>query len=282
VTPADQSISPKWGDLGVRLFSAVVLIPAVLVDVWVGGIWFQLFVALLAILVAYEWTVMAHGRSSSQFAIHAAAALCGVFLPMETGLPGTSFAVFILATASAVLAQFQGRPTSIWTYLGVPYAAIPGAALVVLRADEQMGLLAILWLLSIVWAADTCAYFAGRLIGGPRLAPVISPKKTWSGLAGAVAGSVVATVIFVYAAELGDLGILGVLAGTAALVEQAGDLFKSALKRHFGVKDSGRLIPGHGGVIDRVDGLIAVSAFAAGVGFIRAGLYNSGQGLLLW
>lgn len=280
--PADQPVSPKWGDLGVRLFSALVLIPAVLIDVWVGGIWFQLFVALLAILVAYEWTVMAHGSSSSQFAIHAAAALCGVFLPMETGLAGTSFAVFVLAAAGAVLAQFQGRPTSIWTYLGVPYAAVPGAALVILRADEYMGLLAILWLLSIVWAADTCAYFVGRLIGGPKLAPVISPKKTWSGLAGAVAGSVLATIAFLNLAELGNLAVLSVLAAVAALVEQAGDLFKSALKRHFGVKDSGRLIPGHGGVIDRVDGLIAVSAFAAGVGIVRAGLHNSGQGLLLW
>jgi phosphatidate cytidylyltransferase len=282
VSPADQSAPPKWGDLGVRLFSAFVLIPAVLIDVWVGGIWFQLFVALLTILVAYEWTVMAHGRSSSQFAIHAAAALCGVFLPMETGLPGTFFAVFILATMGAVLAQFQGRPTSVWTYLGVPYAAIPGAALVILRADEDMGLLAILWLLSIVWAADTCAYFAGRIIGGPKLAPVISPKKTWSGLAGAVIGSAAASIAFCNIAGLEGWAILGVIAAVAAVVEQAGDLFKSALKRHYGVKDSGRLIPGHGGVIDRVDGLIAVSAFAAGVGILRMGMHSSGHGLLLW
>lgn len=282
MNPPDQPVPPKWGDLGVRLFSAFVLIPAVLVDVWVGGIWFQLFVALLAILVAYEWTAMVHGRSSSQFAIHAAAALCGVFLPMEIGLPGTCFAIFVLAASNSVLAQFQGRPTSLWTYLGVPYAAIPGAAFVLLRADESMGLLAILWLLSIVWAADTCAYFVGRILGGPKLAPVISPKKTWSGLLGAVAGSAIASIVFSNLAGLGNFAILGAIAAGAAFVEQAGDLFKSALKRHYGVKDSGRLIPGHGGVIDRVDGLIAVSAFAAGLGIARAGIYDSGQGLLLW
>jgi phosphatidate cytidylyltransferase len=282
VSPAELPAAPKWGDLGVRLFSAFVLIPAVLIDVWAGGIWFQLFVALLAVLVAYEWTDMAHGRSSSQFAIHAAAALCGVFLPIEVGLSGTFLTVALLAVASAVLAQFQGRPISIWSYLGVPYAAIPGAAFVLLRADEVMGLLALLWLLSIVWAADSCAYFAGRVIGGPKLAPRISPKKTWAGLAGAVAGSMLASVLFAILAGLQSVVILAAIAAIAAVIEQAGDLFKSALKRHCGVKDSGRLIPGHGGVIDRIDGLIAVSAFAAGIGILRAGLTNGGQGLLLW
>lgn len=282
MNPAEQPALPKWSDLGVRVFSALVLIPAVLLDVWIGGIWFQLFVSLLTILVAFEWTTLVHGRSSSQFAVHAAAALCGVFLPAETGLAGPFLAIAILTALSAVLAQFQDRPRSLWTYLGVPYVAIPGTAFALLRADESMGLLAILWLLSIVWAADTSAYFAGRTLGGPKLAPIISPKKTWSGLAGAVIGSAVASLFFAYFAGLGNAGLLGAVAAIAALVEQAGDLFKSALKRHFGVKDSGRLIPGHGGVIDRIDGLIAVSVFAAAIGIARAGLDNGGQGLLLW
>jgi phosphatidate cytidylyltransferase len=133
-----------------------------------------------------------------------------------------------------------------------------------------------------VWSADSLAYFAGRIIGGPKLAPVISPKKTWAGLGGAVAGSALASLAFALIAGLPGLFLLAFLAGLLAIVEQAGDLFKSAMKRHYGVKDSGRLIPGHGGVIDRVDGLVAVAMAAALIGLSRGGMEATGAGLLVW
>ncbi len=272
----------KWADLGVRTLSAAVLIPAVLVGVWAGGIWFNLFVALIAVLIAHEWTAMAHGRSSVQFALHAAAALCGALLPLEAGLWGAVMAVCLLWVASVLSASWRTGAKSAWNYLGIPYVGFPAMALVLLRADGQYGILAILWILAIVWAADTLAYFAGRTIGGPQLAPLISPKKTWAGLGGAIVGSAAASALVAAVAGLPAIAILALLAGGLAVVEQAGDLFKSALKRHYGVKDSGNLIPGHGGVIDRVDGLVAVAVAAAVIGVIRGGTESTGQGLLLW
>jgi len=280
--PETPQPAAKWADLGVRALSAALLIPAVLLDVWVGGIWFNLLVALIAVLIAHEWTVMAHGRSSAQFALHAAAALCGALLPLEVGIPGAALAVGALWIASALLASLQAAKASGWNYLGVPYAGFPAMALVLLRADSGYGARAILWILAIVWAADTLAYFAGRTIGGPKLAPVISPKKTWAGLGGAVAGSAAVSALFAAIAGLPALTWLALLAGGLAIVEQAGDLFKSALKRHYRVKDSGDLIPGHGGVIDRVDGLIAVAVAAAIIGLLRGGMEGTGRGLLLW
>jgi phosphatidate cytidylyltransferase len=280
--PETPHPAAKWADLRVRTLSAALLIPVVLVDVWAGGIWFNLVVALIAVLIAHEWTVLAHGRGSAQFALHAAAALCGALLPLEVGLWGAAIAVCVLWIASALLASWQADARRAWTYLGVPYAGFPAMALVLLRADPQYGSLAILWILAIVWAADTLAYFAGRTIGGPKLAPIISPKKTWAGLGGAIVGSAAAAALFAAIAGLPAIAVLTFLAGGLAVVEQAGDLFKSALKRHYGVKDSGNLIPGHGGVIDRVDGLVAVAVAAAAIGFMRGGLESTGRGLLSW
>jgi phosphatidate cytidylyltransferase len=137
-------------------------------------------------------------------------------------------------------------------------------------------------MLAIVWSADTLAYFAGRVIGGPKLAPSISPNKTWAGLAGAMAGAAIASAVCAAAFGLPAVIWLALLGAALAVVEQGGDLFKSAWKRHFGVKDSGRLIPGHGGIIDRVDGMLAVAAIAAAIGVLRAGPGAAGSGLLSW
>lgn len=276
---AGRSVTPasKWSDLGLRSLSAAALIPAVIADVWVGGAWFSLLVALLGVLVALEWTTIVHRRDALQFALHALAALCAVLLPMTAGLA----AIAVVWVVSGVLAMVQ-EGTGVWRFLGVPYASIPGIALVLLRSDGEMGALAILWVMVTVWAADTLAYFAGRIIGGPKLAPVLSPKKTWAGLGGAVAGSAMASVLFASLAGLGGVFSLALLAGSLAVVEQGGDLFKSAMKRSYGVKDSGNIIPGHGGIIDRVDGLIAVAIAAAIIGLARSGTVATGTGLLVW
>lgn len=279
--PASASPS-KWADLGVRAISAAVLIPAVIADVWAGGIWFHLFVALIGILIAQEWVTIVHDEDPVQFALHAAAAMCGALLPLDVGLAGGLIAILILAVLSAGLAYFRSPGGPRWRYFGVLYVALPPIALVLLREDPQYGIAAIIWVMVAVWMADTLAYFAGRIIGGPKLAPRLSPKKTWAGLGGAMAGSALAAVGVALALGLPSVGVLAMLAAVLAVVEQGGDLFKSAMKRHYGVKDSGRLIPGHGGVIDRVDGLVAVAMAAALIGALRAGVEHAGAGILVW
>jgi len=187
-----------------------------------------------------------------------------------------------LALISAIMACFGNAVSSKWSYLGICYVGFPALAFTLLRNDPDFGFAAVLWIFLIVWAADILAYFAGRIIGGPKLAPMISPKKTWAGLGGAVAGSTLVSSIFAYVFNLNGVLALAILAGCLAVVEQAGDLFESALKRFHGVKDSGALIPGHGGVIDRVDGLIAVAIAAALIGFLHNQGVSTARGLLHW
>jgi phosphatidate cytidylyltransferase len=272
-TGAPQGVN--WRDLGIRTLSSAILIPAVLVDVWLGDAWFHLLVALLGVMMAHEWTNIVHERSSSQFALHAAAALSGAFLPLSNGWHVALAVIAVIWVLSLLLALAQHRRLSLWVVSGVAYIGLPAMAFVILRGENEAGMLAMMWLFAVVWAADICAYFAGRVIGGPKLAPRISPKKTWAGLWGAVVGAAAAGAAVAYGAGLADVILLGVLGGVLAIVEQMGDLFESALKRHYGVKDSGRLIPGHGGVLDRVDGLVAASLVLAAViivsGYIGAG-----------
>jgi phosphatidate cytidylyltransferase len=262
-----QAASAKWADLGVRALSAAILIPAVLAD---------------GILMAQEWVTIVLRQSPVQFALHAAGAMCGALLPLDVGLGGALLAIAILTAVSAAAAWREEPGGPAWRYLGVPYVSLPPIAFVVLREDAAYGIAAILLVMLMVWFADTVAYFAGRIIGGPKLAPRISPKKTWAGLGGAMAGSALAAIGVAVAMKLPAAGILVVIAALLAIVEQGGDLFKSAMKRHYGVKDSGNLIPGHGGVIDRVDGLVAVAMAAAVIGTFRAGLEQAGSGILLW
>lgn len=282
MTPSPAPAAPRWADLGLRALSAAVLIPAVLLDVWLGGAWFELFVALLCVLMAQEWVTLTHRDDPLQFALHAGAALAGAILPLQAGAGTAIIAVLVLAALSVTLSHFTRPESPKWAYLGVAYVGLPAIALVLLRGDPGYGLLAIVWVLVTVWAADTLAYFAGRIIGGPKLAPRLSPKKTWAGLGGAMAGSAIAAIAVAVIARLEGVVPLAFIAALLAIVEQAGDLFKSAWKRHFGVKDSGHLIPGHGGVIDRVDGLVAVATAAFILGLIRGGLHAPGAGLLGW
>ena len=267
----------RWQDLGVRTVSAAALIPAVLLDIWIGGAWFHLFIALLCVLMAHEWTNITHKGSSSQFALHAAAALCGVFLPQFEAL----IAIAALTMASVGITQIKSGFNNLWSVAGVPYVSLPAISLLVLRDDASHGLVAIAWLFIAIWAADILAYFCGRIIGGPKLWPAVSPKKTWAGLAGAILGGAVAGLgCGIWLGQ--GIGALVLIGGLLGIVEQGGDLFESAWKRHFDVKDSGRLIPGHGGVLDRVDGLVAAAMLAALLGVMHRGTEAAGAGLLQW
>ena len=279
---SDVSAKPagKWTDLGVRSLSAIVLIPAVLMDIWLGGIWFSLFMAFLGLLMAHEWINIVHQRSSSQFALHSAAVLCAAFLPEEIGVLATLAVVAGITIAGVVANHLSGRGPTLFAHVGIPYVALPVLALVLLRQDPVWGVHAIMWLMLVVWSTDSFAYFAGRIFGGPKLAPRLSPKKTWAGLLGGMAGAAFISTAYALGFFPGWLA-LALVASALAVIAQLGDIFESALKRHFGVKDSGTLIPGHGGVLDRVDGLVAAGLVAAIVGFAR---YSNSlaEGLLIW
>ena len=275
-----RSRAAPWRDLGKRALSAAILIPVVLAAVWAGGAWFTLLVAVLGVAIAYEWTDIVHGHNATQFAIHATAAIAGAVLPPETGI-ATALIVLMALTGLATFLAALNRTLGLWAALGVAYAGLPAIALVTLRSDPSFGMKALFWLLAVVWASDSAAYFAGRLIGGPRLAPVISPNKTWAGAIGAMVGAAIAGAAA--AKLLVGAALAPVFLGMAlSIVAQAGDLFKSALKRKYGLKDSGNLIPGHGGIIDRVDGAVAAALAAAIVGILRAGASGAGEGLLAW
>lgn len=162
-----------------------------------------------------------------------------------------------------------------WMLLGCVYIAVPTAAMIWLRGDDIPGMTTIIWLFFVVWGADTGAYLTGRAIGGPKLAPSISPKKTWAGFIGGISIASLISVGFHFHAP-GDIVILAIIGFLVALASQLGDLLESMMKRHFGVKDSSNLIPGHGGVLDRVDGLVIGAVALAAI------LLIFGQGVMPW
>lgn len=192
--------------------------------------------------------------------------------------------LFWLAAAIAILIEWwklTGASVG-WKFPGFVYAATALAAPVILRMDVEMGLAALLWLFAVVWVSDVMAYVCGRLIGGPKLWPQVSPKKTWAGFLGGTAFSVAAATGVAAAFGAPALIAVAIVGLIAAVISQGGDLFESFLKRRFGVKDSGRLIPGHGGVMDRLDGFVLAGGFALLVGLWRGGLDAAGRGVLMW
>jgi phosphatidate cytidylyltransferase len=164
----------------------------------------------------------------------------------------------------------------------VIYAGIVLLCPVLLRGDPDYGLRALFFLFAVVWATDIFAYLVGRSIGGPLLWPRLSPNKTWSGAIGGCLGGVAAGVAVAYASGGSRGAVAGVLALALSLVAQGGDLFESAIKRRFGVKDTGHLIPGHGGVMDRLDGFLVAALAAVLIGILRQGVAAPARGLLAW
>lgn len=174
------------------------------------------------------------------------------------------FTALIIAAAIAMAWEWSRmcNRDPFWLVVGAIYIAVPCGILIWLRQDQQAGMITILWLFLLVWSADTGAYISGRAIGGPKLAPRISPNKTWAGFFGGVSLAGIVSGVFGYIWE-GAFITLFLWGAVIAIASQAGDLIESAAKRHFNVKDSSSLIPGHGGVLDRVDALITASIAAA-------------------
>jgi phosphatidate cytidylyltransferase len=197
---------------------------------------------------------------------------------------GAVFIFFWLAAAIGILWEWA-RITSLrplWLAAGVLYAGVFFASMLTLRNDTRFGLLAVLWLFAIVWTADVAAYFAGRGFGGRKLWPAVTPHKTWSGAIGATIAGPVAGFFVLIAAGLAWRPMHVVVMLVIVIAAQFGDLLESAIKRRFGVKDSSQLIPGHGGLMDRCDSLVAAAAVAAFIGLARAGTNAPAEGLLSW
>jgi phosphatidate cytidylyltransferase len=232
--------------------------------------------AVLAVLVGREWAAITTGARRDAMVGLAAAAAAAVVLTGASLIATALAAIGVAAVAAGVWLR------SGWAALGVLYAAVLGMALVVLRAEPSFGLKAVLFVLSVVWATDTAAYFVGRAIGGPRLWPAVSPGKTWSGAVGGAFAGTAAGLVTAIASGVTATIALGAVALGLSIFSQLGDLFESAVKRRFGVKDSSHLIPGHGGMMDRVDALVFAVSAAALVGWVHAGWPNLGSGLLLW
>jgi len=170
----------------------------------------------------------------------------------------------------------------LWLVAGMIYAGIFLVSMLSLRSDPHLGLVALIWLFALIWTTDIAAYFTGRALGGPKLWPAVSPNKTWSGAIGGTIGGLVAGAAALAAAGLTLRPIHALVMLAVVIAAQLGDLMESAIKRRFGVKDSSHLIPGHGGLMDRCDSLVAAAAVALSIGLARAGMTAPAEGLLLW
>jgi phosphatidate cytidylyltransferase len=265
------------GSLRLRVVSALVLAPPALAAVWFGGIWLGLLTLVAAGLMGWEWSRLCNeGRLGGEGAAVVAAILIAV-LAAVAGRFGAALLVALVGAALAFLLCRQlGRPSPRLLAGGVLYIALPCIALLWLAGAPSDGRATILWVLALVWATDIGAYAFGRTFGGPKLAPRVSPKKTWSGLLGGLFCAALAGIAAAFAVGApAPLTVLLVSAGLA-VVEQFGDLAESAVKRRFGAKDAGTLIPGHGGLLDRLDGLLAVAPAVALLSLVGGG------GVLTW
>jgi phosphatidate cytidylyltransferase len=197
-----------------------------------------------------------------------------------TGQPWTAVAVLAMAMLAVAALAPAGR--RLWVAGSIPYAGAIGLAPPLLRDDNWEGLIATLFVFAVVWTTDIAAFFVGRAIGGPKLMPRVSPKKTWSGAIGGTLAAVVVAVALVKATTATAAFAIALLAVLLSVAAQAGDLFESFVKRTFVTKEASRLIPGHGGVMDRVDGFVSACVVAALIGLTRGGLEAPARGLLLW
>lgn len=282
VPPENSPAIPETGkgasNLFMRVAAALVLAPLTIAIAWIGGWpWICLVTAAGALLYA-EW-LMIVGASRNRLIIAAGlSALVIAGILMMTGR--TDFAVAVLA-AGTVLAAILASGQRLWVAGGMVYAAAAVVASILVRLDANAGFLALMFVLLIVWVTDIGGYFAGRGIGGPKLWPRVSPKKTWAGAIGGLVLSLAVAAVFALLG-FGRMLPLLLLGTVLSVVSQLGDLFESAVKRRFGVKDSSHIIPGHGGLMDRLDGFVAAIVFAAFIGFMRGGLDGVGRGFMVW
>jgi phosphatidate cytidylyltransferase len=275
-------------DLWLRVASSVVLVPLALAVAYVGGGLFLALCGLAAGGILWEWTRLVTGRSDARILAPGWAALAIALALAATGEDSAAAAAIAVGAAVAGMATFAsaaGQGVRIhggWAVVGVVYAGVAFLSPALLRRDAELGLQAFLFLAVTVWMTDICAYLVGRSAGGPLLWPQVSPNKTWSGAVAGLAGGVAGGTLVAYASGLGRLAIVGVIALVLSAVAQLGDLSESAIKRHFGVKDTSGLIPGHGGLMDRLDGFLVAALAALLIGMFHRGTAAPADGLLVW
>lgn len=252
----------KKNNLLTRILSALIMLPLAVFIILKGGMFFLILISLLTVLILSEWNGICEKKPFSWlFAVQALSALLLIYqLNIESSYIWISFissVISIMAIALLIKAKM------IWAVTGFLYAIIPSASFLLI--EKQFGGILVLWMMIVIWSMDTGAYFAGKNIGGPKMSPKISPNKTWSGLIGGTIAAILIGGFYGFYMQdqnvplFSDATILLLFSGLFAILSQMGDLAESAVKRRFSVKDSGSIIPGHGGVMDRVDGVLFVA-----------------------
>lgn len=252
------------------------LIPIVLGATWLGTPWLTLLVAAASGGMAWEWARLIDRPANRVNAL--LAILLAVVSVLVAGFVAIWLGVIIDIVGAVLIARsLRHVPVlSRWALVGMIWVVLPCIAFVALRDTPHIGRATIGWILALVWTIDTAAYAAGRTIGGPKLAPRISPNKTWSGLLGGIVAAMIVGLVTGWLTAPAHWWQTCILSGALAVIEQAGDIAESFAKRRFGVKDSSTLIPGHGGILDRLDGMLAVVA--------AVGLFSlaTGVNILTW
>jgi len=275
---ARAAVEKPSRNLVMRVIVAAVLAPLAIGIAYVGGVFWIALVTLAVIGLYVEW-LMVIGLAREMRVVACgivALAIAGVCLAM--GRIEIALVILGIGLLATPLIAPERRN---WVAAGFLYAAAAQTASILVRFDAAKGFVALMFVLLVVWVTDSGGYFAGRGIGGPKLWPRVSPKKTWAGAIGGFAAGLIVAACFA-ALDLGRTGPLLLLGGMLSIVSQLGDLFESAVKRRFGVKDSSHVIPGHGGLLDRLDGLVAAIVAAAIFGFLRGGADGVGRGLMVW
>jgi phosphatidate cytidylyltransferase len=269
----------SWADLGPRLASAIVLVPLTVVALYFGGYVFAVVIGLVFAGAYREWETMVTLKPLTPFGMFLIALVFvdAVLYPLGGGL-----ATFAVAVVGAVIALVRGGEGAVWRAGGQLYFGAVVVALLGIRGVDPTGIWAGAFLGATVWLTDTGAFFTGRQVGGEKLAPDISPAKTWSGaIGGLVLGTVAGTVVWHFSTA-SPLWIGVLLAALTSILGQVGDLSESALKRRFRIKDSGNIIPGHGGLMDRLDSVTFGALFLYIVGVLHLGAGAVAAGFLNW
>jgi phosphatidate cytidylyltransferase len=266
-SPHDDPVPSWWStELSKRVMSGIVLSIVTVLATYEGGWPFSLFWVAAGIAILREWLRMSRCTPSKPLLIGLGIILTALFLSrlMKHDLWAGALIMSIgMAYAIVIGASWRDK---LWSMAGLSVAAIIVKIPPLVRDDVDFGVMGLIWMFAIVWTTDIMAFFTGRRFGGPKLWPSVSPKKTWSGFAGGLIGGAGAGIFIAwtsirYGLEPEGLWAAAILSVIASLASQGGDLAESAMKRHFDVKDAGTLIPGHGGVMDRLDGFFAVAAF---------------------
>ncbi|WP_051432118.1 phosphatidate cytidylyltransferase [Rhodovibrio salinarum] len=268
---ARRSVRADVSPLRTRVISALVMAPLVLGALYLGGVFTDLLMIAVGAGMAFEWARLTTQGAGSAVGVAALGVGVGILL-YALDRPEMAALLLLLTAlvAPALIGRGAGLRGRLWLAAGVVYLGAACLGFLFLRARPEVGLLLIGWLIAVVWATDIGAYAAGKSLGGPKLLVRVSPNKTWAGLVGGLASAVLVSVLvaawqpeLAHATRLPGVAGVAVAGALLALVAQAGDLLESALKRRVGAKDASGLIPGHGGLLDRADGLVAASLVLA-------------------